>query len=516
MRVAVVGASGFVGRRLAPVLVDAGHEVVALARRAESLPSGEGVEAVSFDLEADDVAAVLTGCQMAYYLVHSLDRGSQFRERDRVLAERFAQGAASAGVSRVVYVGGLGHAEQELSEHLASRQEVGRALGSTGLDVVELRAAVVLGAGSISFEMLRYLTERLPVMVCPRWIRTRVQPIAVSDLLEYLLASLDATPGVYEIGGPDVTTYREMIAAYADARGLYRRRIIDVPLLTPSLSAHWVDLVTPVNQAVSHALIDSLTAEVVVHDAERTKEAFGIEPIGMREAIRRALDDQAAALPASVLDRPAGVDNGIHTMRSIAAIDPADVPAARAELADCGGDLDWYGVAPLWRLRLLVGRLLGEPHEVTKPDRLEVGARVDWWRVDVCGRDELVLTCEEWFFGEAWLGYRIMNGDVDLAGDGRGEGVGDGAVPGTAEAAEGPRISQVGAMRAKGVPGLVYWLALWPVHVRVFHHMADRRALRTRRRRLDGEQRPWWRKLPGVADTGSAVATETASEPARW
>ena len=216
--------------------------------------------------------------------------GDEFRDLDLRLATAFGRAASQAGVGRVVYVGALGDAPS--SAHLASRHEVGAALRGSGVDVVELRAAVVFGAGSISFEMLRYLTERLPAMVCPRWVRTRIQPIALVDLLAYLEQSLTVAPGVYEIGGADVTTYREMIAAYARARGLHRRFILDIPFLTPHLSSYWVDLVTPVDRKVSHALIESLVTEVVVVNGARTQQAFSVVPMSVERALISALDAQ--------------------------------------------------------------------------------------------------------------------------------------------------------------------------------------------------------------------------------
>jgi hypothetical protein len=221
--------------------------------------------------------------------------------------------AAAVGLRRTIYLGGLGHDPE--SEHLVSRQEVGTALACGGVPVVELRAAVVLGAGSISFEMLRYLTERLPFMVCPRWVRTAIQPIAAADMTRYLIGAIDVSPGVYDVGGADVTSYREMITAYATARGLRRRRIVDVPYLTPRLSSYWLDLVTPVDRRVSHALIESLVTEVVVENQGRTDAAFNIEPMGLAEALSAALDDQARELDHDLLSRQSGLRDGVYTMR---------------------------------------------------------------------------------------------------------------------------------------------------------------------------------------------------------
>jgi hypothetical protein len=230
---------------------------------------------------------------------------------DLRLATAFGRAAARAGVARIVYLGALGSAPN--SAHLSSRQEVGAALAAAGVGVVELRAAVVFGSGSISFEMLRCLTERLPAMVCPRWVRTRIQPIGLDDLLEYLEQSLSVPPDVYEIGGADVTTYREMISEYARVRGLRPRRIIDIPWLTPHLSSYWVDLVTPVDRAVSHALIASLVTEVIVVDPDPARRSFSVHPMGVEQALARALDDQDKEVTSSLLSRSQGLHDGVHT-----------------------------------------------------------------------------------------------------------------------------------------------------------------------------------------------------------
>src|SRR3954451_17193961 len=376
MRVAVAGATGFVGRALVARLVDDGHDVVALGRRPPDLPGATGHAVDVGDTAA--VTAALDGCTAAYYLVHSLDTGD-FRDRDQRLAASFGGAARAAGIERIVYLGGLG--EDPASAHLLSRQEVGRALGAAGVAVVELRAAVVLGTGSISFEMLRYLTERLPFMVCPRWVHTAIQPIALVDLLEYLVGSLAVEPDIYEIGGAEVTSYREMIGAYARARGLRSRLIVDVPLLTPRLSSYWVDLVTPVDRSVSHALIESLVTEVVVKDAARTRGAFAMEPMGVVDAISRALDEQCRALDDALLELASGLAEGVYSER-VAVPVPDDVErAVAADLARIGGDLAWYGVTRLWRLRLAGGRVFRERWQLRRPESLAAGVGVDWWTV---------------------------------------------------------------------------------------------------------------------------------------
>ncbi|MEO7557197.1 MAG: DUF2867 domain-containing protein [Acidimicrobiales bacterium] len=447
---AVVGASGYVGGRLVAHLVDRDHAVVALGRQADRLPSA--VERRQVDVaDTAATASALAGVDTAYYLVHSMAGPGDFASRDRTLAASFARAAARAKVRRVVYLGGLGHGD--LSEHLRSRHEVGETLRSTGLDVVELRAAVIIGAGSISFEMLRYLTERLPVMVCPRWITTRIQPIAENDLLRYLEQAPRVPPGIYEIGGAEETTYRAMIASYAAVRGLHTRRILDVPMLTPGLSARWVDLFTPVERRVSHSLIESLTTEVVVANPEPAAAAFDIHCVGVADAIRAALEDQAARVPSALMSFQAGLRDGVYAMRSHARLDAVDAQGARDDLERCGGDLRWYGLPWAWRLRIWAGRPFGERLTLRRPPEVAPGARVDWWRVEEKDADTLVLGTTEWFCGEAWLGYRITDSGW-------------------------PEVQQVGALRPKGLLGLAYWRTLWPVHLIVFQLMSRRRARR--------------------------------------
>ncbi|HET9732190.1 MAG TPA: DUF2867 domain-containing protein [Acidimicrobiales bacterium] len=445
VRIAVVGATGFVGRALSAALVDEGHEVVALSRRPSDVG---GAMSVAVDV-ADEPALQghLTGCEVAFYLVHSLST-EDFRTRDRGLAEGFGRAAAAAGVQRIVYLGGLGHDPE--SEHLASRQEVGVALAAARVPVVELRAAVVLGAGSISFEMLRYLTERLPFMVCPRWVHTAIQPIAVADVIRYLLGAIDVAPGTYEIGGADVTSYREMIAAYAEARGLRSRRIVDVPFLTPRLSSYWLDLVTPVDRRVSHALVESLVTEVVVRDRKRTDAAFGIRPVGLGESLSAALDEQARALDRDVLNRLSGLEDGVYTVRVALPIPQDALPSLDADLDQIGGSFSWYGVAAAWRIRALLGRLAGEYWELRRPPAVVEGQEVDWWRVTRREAGALILRSIRWVPGDAWLGYQYG----------------------------GSELIQVGSLRPKGIPGFLYWILLKPVHLRVFKALARRRVSR--------------------------------------
>jgi len=447
MNIAVVGASGFVGRALSAHLIERGHDVTALGRTV-------GVDVASARAIAVDVgdqaatAEALAGVHSAYYLVHSMAGGQGFREVDLRLATAFGRAASQAGVARIIYVGALGNAPG--STHLASRQEVGLALAAAGVPVVELRAAVVFGSGSISFEMLRYLTERLPAMVCPRWVRTRIQPIALVDLLAYLEQSLQVDPGVYEIGGADVTTYREMIARYAQVRGLRPRHIIDIPWLTPHLSSYWVDLVTPVNRSISHALIQSLVTEVVVADPEPARQAFSVEPMGVEQALATALDDQDHVVTATLATLRDGLLNGVYCVAVDVAVSPDIADAIARDLVTIGGRLRWYGAAPGWAVRLVLGRLAGEHLRRLRPRAVVTGELVDWWRIARAEPGQLVLRSVGWFPGDAWLGYLVGGGS----------------------------LRQVAAFRPRGIPGFLYWKLLGSVHRVTFGLMVRHRVRR--------------------------------------
>jgi uncharacterized protein YbjT (DUF2867 family) len=450
MIVAIAGASGFVGRALTAYLLESGHDVVALGRSATSLST----QARTVDVDVGDeiaTTAALADVDVAYYLVHSMAAGSGFREADLRLATSFGQAAARAAVGRIVYVGALGNAPG--SAHLASRQEVGLALGAAGVDVVELRAAVVFGSGSISFEMLRALTERLPAMVCPRWVRTRIQPIARRDLLTYLEQSLHVAPGIYEIGGADVTTYREMISDYAKVRGLRPRRIVDIPLLTPHLSSYWVDLVTPVDSSISHSLIESLVTEVVVTDPGPAAQAFSVDPIGVQAALAAALDEQEEEIGHALFDLQNGLKDGVYSVVVEVAVPEGFDEALARDLVRIGGSLAWYGAAWGWALRLLLGRLFGEHLGRRRPDAVASGELVDWWRIVRSRPGELVLRGVGWFPGDAWLGYRVGQGS----------------------------LRQVAAFRPRGIPGFLYWKVLHPVHHLAFDRMARHRIRRATR-----------------------------------
>lgn len=364
----VTGASGYVGGRLVPQLLASadGVDIRCLVRTPAKLdpaPWRSSVEVVHGDV-GGDLTSAMAGVDVAVYLVHSIGQGRDWAGRERRDAENFARAASEAGVQRIVYLGGLGRDSDALSMHLKSRHDVGRLLGSTGVDVVELRAGVVIGSGSASFEMLRYLVEVLPVMVTPRWVSTRCQPIAVADVVALLVGAVlrdGKLGGVYEVGGPDIVTYAEMMALYARTAGLMPRRLIPVPLLTPGLSSHWVGLVTPVPASLARELVESLVNEVIV-TARPAVEAFAVRPMGVEEAIGRALAaSQEGNVPTSFVDADLDLFRSttsdpewsggtvLEDVRTaLTAARPEDVFAC---LTQIGGAKGWYAAEGLWRLR---------------------------------------------------------------------------------------------------------------------------------------------------------------------
>jgi uncharacterized protein YbjT (DUF2867 family) len=434
-----------------------------LSRRPELLRHrvGPSTEVVEGDvLRPETLPAALAGVDAVYYLVHSMSSSRPFDEADRAAARAFAAAAREARVSRVIYLGGLG--EGDLSPHLASRQEVGRILRESGVPTIELRASIVIGSGSASFDMLRALVERLPVMVTPRWVRVRTQPIAIEDVLAYLLAALDREPRggeLFEIGGPDRVTYLELMREYARQRGL-RRVMIPVPVLTPRLSSLWLWLVTPVYAGVGRKLVDSLRNETVVRDT-RALEAFPeVRPRGAREAIARALaredrelaetrwSDEAFAAAGSY----GGVRRSGRLVDARSARVPAPPEVAFRPVQRIGGETGWYAAAGLWRLRGLVDRLAGGPglrRGRRDATALRVGDTVDVWRVEAFEQDRLLrLAAEMRLPGRAWL-------QLEVAPDGAG----------------GSRVSQTAIFDPAGLLGLAYWYALWPLHAVVFRSM---------------------------------------------
>jgi len=298
VRVLVTGASGFVGSRLGSALVEAGHDVRAMTRHPDTY-SGAGTPVAGDVGDEASLRAALADCEAAYYLVHSLD-SADFQERDAAAARSFARAAADAGVRRIVYLGGLGDDSDDLSAHLRSRRQVERLLAEGGVPVTVLRAGIVIGHGGVSWEMTRQLVAHLPVMITPRWVHTKTQPIAVADVVRYLVGVLEAPAAegrAFDVGGPEVLEYVEMLTRVAEIQGR-RLLIVPVPLLSPQLSSRWLALVTDVDLQTGRSLIDSMTNEVVIRD-DSIREVVPFEPMGYDEAVLTALGERARARRAA-------------------------------------------------------------------------------------------------------------------------------------------------------------------------------------------------------------------------
>lgn len=467
-RVLVTGGTGYVGGRLIPLLEQRGLAVRCLARRPEFLRPrvGSSTEVMAGDvLQPESLVAALQGIDTAFYLVHSMGTGKDFEDEDRTAAKNFAAAAKQNGVRRIVYLGGLGEEDARLSKHLRSRHEVGQVLRESGAQVIEFRASIVIGSGSLSFELIRALVQKLPVMICPRWVSTPSQPIAIEDLLRYLLAAVDLPDGpseVFEIGGPDRVSYGEIMQEYARQRGLWRW-MISVPFLSPWLSSLWLGLVTPVYARVGRKLVDSLRNPTVVTN-ERAREEFAVEPRGVREAIARALVNEdrelastrwSDALSASgPAKRWGGVRFGTRLIDSRTLDSPVPPAAAFAPIQRIGGRTGWYWGDGLWRLRgwldLLVGGV-GLRRGRRDPVELQVGDTLDCWRVETIEPNRrLRLAAEMRMPGRAWLEFEVE------------------------PTATGSRVRQTAEFDPVGLGGLAYWYSIYPLHQLVFGGMLRR------------------------------------------
>jgi uncharacterized protein YbjT (DUF2867 family) len=475
--VLVTGATGYIGGRLVPALLGAGHRVRCLARNPSKLADetwADEVEVVQGDVTDERALdAALTGVEVAYYLVHSMGGPADFDVEDRRAARTFRDAAGRAGLDRIVYLGGLGDDEDpNLSRHLRSRHEVGRILASGPVAVTELRAAVIIGSGSASFEMLRYLVEVLPVMVTPRWVDNRCQPISIRDVLTWLVECARLGPGgdeVVEIGGPEVLTYRQMMQSYAEVAGLSRRIVLAVPVLTPKLSSLWVGLVTPLPAGLAKPLVESLINDVVV--MRPPARTAGDRPaLSFRAAVELALQRSAqlqvatrwsdAALPGHGPADPLPTDpdwaGGSLLVDESTATSSAGPSALFRTIAGIGGDRGWYVTPALWTARGWLDKVVGGVgmrRGRRHPDRLWVGDAVDFWRVEAVKADQLIrLRAEMRLPGEAWLEWRI-------APDGSGS-----------------HLTQRAIFYPRGLGGRLYWYALIPFHALIFGRLARRLA----------------------------------------
>ncbi len=468
--VLVTGATGYVGGRLVPRLIEVGYRVRCLVRdpsRLEGRPWADKVEtAVGDALCRSTLLPALSGVEIAYYLIHSMTGSEDFAEHDLLAARNFGSAARAAGVKRLIYLGGLGDPATDLSPHLRSRQQTGQALREAGVPVTEFRAAIIVGSGSTSFEMVRHLTERLPVIICPRGMTTRVQPIGIRDVLSYLIAALEtpeSTGKIIEIGGADVLTYREILQRYAHTRGL-RRTVVTTPVPHPRLWAHWVHLVTPIPLSIAGPLMQGLRNEVVVRDDTASRLFPSIQPMSYESAVRLALarldaaqvettwsdalvSSQGNVPPVTLTLRPGMV---LYERRLTVCASPESVYKVFAGL---GGDRGWLFADWVWEVRGLIDRLFGGVgirRGRRHPDEVRAGDALDFFRVETVqpGRS-LLLRAEMKTPGGAWLQF---------------------------EAREEPdgttRLVQSAFFHPQGVLGLLYWYSLLPVHAVIFTGLA--------------------------------------------
>ncbi len=465
-KVLVTGATGYVGGRLIPRLLEAGFDVRVLVRTASRLEGRNWMNRVEI-YEGDifdevKLGSVMEGVQAAYYLIHSMRSGKDFRNRDREAAEIFARVSRQAGIERIIYLGGLGDPAKKLSEHLRSRQEVGRILCASGVPVVEFRSAMIVGSGSAAFEMMRYVVEGLPLLFCPKWVTTKIQPISTRDVLNYLVAGMNLPQDkignhrIIEIGGAEVLTYHAMMQGYARARDLKRFMFI-LPFLSPRLCARWVHLVTPIPASIAYALIEGICNDVVARD-DTAKQLFPeIQPRNYAVSLERALmrintdqvettwfDSQVStageALPPVTLTTLEGLTFELRQRLTTAR--PAIVFRVFTGL---GGRRGWLYANWIWMARGLIDHLVGGVgfrRGRRHPDELRVGDAVDFWRVEAIQPDRLLrLRAEMKVPGLAWLQFEIIPHSESES-----------------------LVRQTAIFEPKGLSGLAYWYLLYPIH----------------------------------------------------
>jgi uncharacterized protein YbjT (DUF2867 family) len=466
MNILIAGASGYIGGQLIPRLVAVGHHVICLVRNPEWM-NGQRWKNVEIRqgnlLDPDSLVGVMQGVEIAYYLVHSMADGVQgFIERDHIAASNFSTAAKAAGVKRIIYLGGLGECNKYISPHLEARQQVGDILRRSGVPVTEFRAAIIIGSGSMSFEMIRYLTERLPILFTPKWITTLCQPVAIENILDYLTQSLTeprSIGSIYEIGGPDVLTYEEIMRGYAAIRKL-NRRLINFPILTMHILAIGADVVTPLPYPYLRILIEGLRSEVVVHDPG-AQEVFKIKLIPYREAVQQALirsgtGEVESFWEGSLAELQPGLTHKdiegmfIEQRRTASTARPESVFAIFTRI---GGKRGWYYADWLWKLRGWLDQLVGGPgmrRGRRHPDELSPGDILDGWKVETIEAGRLLRL---WFDmkapGPAWLQFEAQP---------RADG--------------GTLLIITAFFEPHGILGLLYWFSLYPFHQIIFKGMS--------------------------------------------
>lgn len=468
LNILVTGSTGYIGGRLVPRLIEKGHTVRCLVRNKDRLggrPWVHDVEVITGDvLKPESLEAVFQDIDVAYYLIHSLD-SKDFSQKDNQAADNFGRLAREAGVERIIYLGGLHPAADDMSDHLKSRLQTGDRLRGWGVPVTEFRAGAIIGSGSLSFEVVRYLTERLPFMITPRWVWTMTQPIAVRNVLEYLIDSLhlpEAVGETYDIGGPEQLTYGQMMMDYAKIRNL-KRYSIPVPLLTPYWSSHWVGLITPLNGKIVKPVVEGLRSELVVQD-DRANALFGLNLLPYKKAVRLALerfdedrvettwkDSPQSNMTEEIIEEPLIDKEGmIQDRRHLKVKAPAS--EVFAAVKSLGGDNGWYFADRLWKLRgfldMLVGGVGMRKSRRSYTD-VRPGDTIDFWRVEAVQEDTLLrMRAEMKLPGRAWLQYEVkpLAPDTSL-------------------------LTQTAFYEPKGVFGFLYWYALYLPHLVVFPGM---------------------------------------------
>ena len=466
----ITGGTGYVGGRLIPLLLNTFQEfnLRLMARKPQYLRArvGRNVDIVEGDVtKPSTLDAALDGIDTAYYLIHSMGSGQDFEDEDRIAARNFAAAAKAKGVRRIIYLGGLGERDEHLSKHLRSRHEVGTVLKESGAEVIEFRASIIIGSGSLSFELIRALVRKLPVMICPKWVSTAAQPIAIEDVLAYLIGAVDLECGesrVYEIGGPDQVSYGDLMREYARQRGL-KRLMISVPFLSARLSSLWLGLVTPVYATIGRKLVESLKNPTIVKDSSALKD-FSLTPMSLEAAIGRALSNedqefvltrwQDAVSSSQAPRRYGGEQFGTRLVDCRATF--INLPPDRVfkPIQRIGGKTGWYYGNILWRIRGFMDLLVGGPglrRGRRHPVELKTGDTLDCWRVEKIDPPKMLrLYAEMRLPGRAWLEFVVTPKD------------------------QGCEITQTAMFDPVGLFGLCYWYSIWPLHQFIFAGMLRR------------------------------------------
>lgn len=469
----VTGVTGYIGGRLVPALLDKGYNVRVLSRDVSRLQGRrwiDKVELVEADvLQPDTLPDALENIDISYYLIHSMsgNSDSDFHQRDLQAARNFGESARKQKVNRIIYLGGLGKSDDKLSEHLASRQQTGEILRESGVAVTEFRAAVVVGSGSKSFEMIRYLTERVPIMICPSWVYSKVQPIAIRDVLQYLVSAIqkpETKNEIIEIGGESVITYADMMRIYAEINDL-KRILIPVPVLTPRLSSHWVHWMTPIPASLAQPLIEGLKNDVIVHGDKAQKLFPDIQPISYKKAVELAItridtDEIETTWSDSLIsskgdERPVVLKTkeGLIIERRVRTVNTSQHQVFKT-FTSLGGEKGWLTFEWAWKLRGILDRLVGGVgfrRGRRDPKQLRVGDALDFWRVEAIKSNELLrLRAEMKVPGRAWLEFQAIEIDEQQT-----------------------KLVQSAYFAPKGLLGLCYWYGLYPLHSIIFSSMID-------------------------------------------